>query len=107
VGELAVGEARACAGERAVVDQRERRSAASLDVAVEGVPAGVGDAALEPLGAAEAIGRQHAVGRRDPVERARGLAPETFRIGQRPAMDLGVSAQRGVSPCGGTYTLLR
>ncbi len=93
---LGVGEALFCAGERAVIDKRRPRTIARLDMAIDGVEAGIAEGADEPAVETVDLGID-LVPRLDPIDLARGLGPVLFGIGLPALIGLRVVAHR-VSP---------
>ncbi len=86
-----VGDALLQMRHRAVVDDRQLVAAAGQDMAVNGVPAGVGNPVGEPFVQGRAVGVQRARGALDPVDCARGIHPEPLGIGLPPAVDVRIA----------------
>ena len=89
---LGIGEFRDRVGERRIVDQRHLIGASVRDMAVERVVAGVDHPSGEPAAIRAHRGIEYLFGRLDPVDLARRLGPESFRVAQRAGMDLVIAA---------------
>ena len=63
-----------------------------MDVAIDGIPAGVAQRARKPMAVDAGLRIKHLLRRLDPVDLARRLAPKTVRIGKRTPVDLVVAA---------------
>ena len=94
--ERAIGERALLPGQRQIVDDRRLLAAALHHVAVDGVPAGVADAADEPAPVDAGIGIEHPLRRLDPVDLLRGFAPKPFRVVLRVGIDLVIAAPSGL-----------
>ncbi len=104
VAQLAIGVAALDAGHGTVVDQRRLITAATLDMPVERVVAGVQPAAGEPAVDGSLALVQGGVGWLDPLDRGRPLHPEPVRIVLPAAIRVGVGHDRELtrkrgSPC--------
>ena len=82
--------------ERGVVDDRRLLAAPAQDVAVDGVPAGVADAAGEPAAVDAGIGVEHLLGRLDPVDVPRRLTPKALRVALPAGVDVVIAARAGI-----------
>src|SRR5690606_20831033 len=82
------------AGQRAVVDESGALAVARGHVPVEAVPGSVADRAGKPPAVDAERGVENLVPGLLPVDRARGFAPEAFRIGLPGGIDLGIAAHR-------------
>ena len=92
----AIGKGLRLAGDRRIVDQRRLVVAPIGDMAVERVVAGVGDAAGKPA-AIDAGGLvEDLLGLLVPVDRKRGLAPETLRVALPARVNVMIAACRRV-----------
>src|SRR5262245_28098650 len=87
IGDDALG-----AGEWGVVDQRRLRGASALDMAIDGVPAGVDDAVRKPAAIDTGLWVEHGLRGLVPVDLARGLAPESLRITLAAGIDIVITA---------------
>ncbi len=92
VQKLGVGEFGDAAGERRIVDQRELIGAATFDMAIERVVAGVDDRAGKPAAIQALGGIENFLGRFDPVDLARRLTPKALGVAERARMDLVITA---------------
>ncbi len=97
VAQLAIGEGRFRVGDGAVVDERRLLGAAALDMAVEGIPAGVHAPAAEPAVKRRIGGVEHLVPTALPVDRLGRVAPESLGIGERAAPSFLVASGHGAS----------
>src|SRR6056297_4220199 len=80
IAQFGIGDLVHRAGDRAVIDDRNLAAAPGLDMAVDGVPAGVGLAVGEPFIEVVTDLEQRLAGLFVPVDRLGGLHPEPFRI---------------------------
>ena len=93
--ERAIGERALLASQRRIVDDCRLLAAALHYVAVDGVPAGVADAADEPAPVDAGIGIEHPLRRLDPVDLLRGFAPKPLRVALPAGIDLVIMAPSG------------
>ena len=90
VAELGIGDRRLRSGDRQVVEDRPPVAVARLDVAVDGVPAGVAHAVGEPAVEGGAAVVERLDGGSDPVDRFGRLHPEALGIGLPAVVDVPV-----------------
>ena len=91
-----IGDAALYAGERRIVDDRRLLAAPGIDVAVDGVEAGVADAVGEPAAVDARLRIEHRFRLFKPVDVGRRLAPKALRIALPARVDLVVAARTGV-----------
>ena len=94
--ERAIGERALLPGQRQIVDDCRLLAAALHHVAVDGVPAGVADAADEPAPVDAGIGIEHPLRRLDPIDLLRGFAPKPLRVALPAGIDLVIMAPSGI-----------
>ena len=83
-------------GQRRIVDDRRLLAATLPHVAVDGVPAGVADAADEPAAVDASIRVEHPLRRLDPIDLLRGFAPKPLRVVLPAGIDLVIAAPLGL-----------
>ncbi len=91
-----IGDGALYAGERRIVDDRGLLAAPGIDVAVDGVEAGVADAADKPAAVDAGLGIEHRFRLFEPVDVGRRLAPKALRIALPARVDLVITARTGV-----------
>ena len=92
----AIGERALLPGQRRIVDDRRLLAATLPHVAVDGVPAGVADAADEPAPVDAGIRIEHPLRRLDPVDLLRGFAPKPLRVVLPAGIDLVIAAPSSI-----------
>src|SRR5262245_66389091 len=91
-----IGDGALFPGERGIVDDRRLFAAPFQDMPVDGVPAGIADAAGEPASVNARTRVEHLLRRLDPVDVPRRFAPETLRIALPARIDLVIAARAGI-----------
>ena len=91
-----IGDGALFAGERGIVDDRRLLAAPGIDMAVDGVEAGVADAVGKPAAVDAGLWIEDGAGRLDPVDLGRRLAPKALRVALPARVDLVVAARPGV-----------
>src|SRR5690606_39015066 len=98
--EFQIGVGADLAGHGAVVDQRRLVAAPCRDMAVDGVVAGVADAAGEPAAVDAVMRIECGVEGPIPVDALRRLAPESLRIALPAFIDFVIARRHVVLPSG-------
>ena len=94
-----IGDGAFLPGERRVVDDRRLLAAPGIDMAVDGVEAGVADAADEPAAVDAGVRIEHGFGLFDPVDGGGRFAPKTLRIALPARVDFVIAARPGIHGC--------
>ena len=94
--EAMIADAALLAGKRRIVDDRRLCAAPGIDMAVDGVEAGVADAVGKPAAVDAGLGIEHGLGLFEPVDSGRCLAPKGVRIALPARIDLVIAARLGV-----------
>ena len=96
VAQLGVGVRARGLGDGTVVDQRFL-PAAHRNVSIEAIPGRVALCAHEPAAILAGVGIEHLVPGLVPVDLARSLGPEGFRVSHAGGIDLGIATRHGSS----------